>query len=99
MGGAIRSDGMTSDEYVSFVVRYWRDPSVTALQSPWIGEIEHIQSGVRWNFDTLADLLAFLTLLADTPCSRIQSLSNQLAEADHHQSCTHRLYMPDVDVL
>jgi hypothetical protein len=51
-----------SIEYVSFLVRLWREASTeaTATLNDWCSEVEHIQSGQRWTFNTLEELLAFL---------------------------------------
>jgi hypothetical protein len=62
---------MMPDEYVSFVVRFWRDPPAAEPCAAWQGEIEQIQSGVRWSFRTLPDLIAFLSQVADRPCMLI----------------------------
>lgn len=49
-------------QYASFLIRLWRDegaaPSMGA--SDWQSEVEHIQTGDRWRFGTLDELLAFL---------------------------------------
>lgn len=42
-------------EYESFLVRLWRNPEAEDQHHPWCGEIEHIQSGVRWSFSTLSE--------------------------------------------
>jgi hypothetical protein len=46
-------------EYASFLIRMWRevDPAAPGTVPEWHGEIEHIQSGRRSNFSTLAGLL------------------------------------------
>jgi hypothetical protein len=50
-----------SDRYASFLVRLW---ATQCMESPtdleWQGEIQHIQSGRRWSFSSLDDLLDFL---------------------------------------
>ncbi len=50
-------------EYASFFVRLCRRRSPGADTSPaeWHGEVEHVQTGMRWEFDNAEDLLAFLT--------------------------------------
>lgn len=68
---------MSPEEYESFLVRCWRDQpddNQSAGKQPkraqggcWHGEIEHIQTGVRWRFDTLAELLGFLQQAAVAP--------------------------------
>jgi hypothetical protein len=60
---ATRNSGAASmdlEAYESFVVRIWRKPAANTGEPQWCGEIEQIQSGVRWGFSTLTDLLAFL---------------------------------------
>ena len=51
---------MDREAYESFLVRIWRKPATTPQERQWCGEIEEIQSGLRWGFCTLTDLLAFL---------------------------------------
>ena len=48
--------------YVSFLIRLWREetPEVLEQAAGWQGEVEHIQSGRRWTFSTLDELLGFL---------------------------------------
>ena len=52
----------TTTEYASFLLRLWREasPGRSEPAAGWQSEIEHIQSGQRWTFDTLEDLLEFL---------------------------------------
>lgn len=56
-------------EYASFLIRLWRevdqDPSVA--RCGWHSEVEHIQTGERWSFDTLEALLDFLHREATDP--------------------------------
>ncbi|MCL4297992.1 MAG: hypothetical protein KJ077_19775 [Anaerolineae bacterium] len=51
-----------SPTYMSFLVRLWHEPSQEAPAPPveWHNEIECIQTGQRWTFDTLEELLNFL---------------------------------------
>lgn len=58
---------MKVEEYDSFLVRFWRNQPEPEQQGRWQGEIEHIQSGIRWHFSTLSDLLAFLQQSAVAP--------------------------------
>lgn len=51
---------MEPEVYESFVVRVWRKQVTNTPERQWCGEIEQIQSGLRWAFCTLPDLLAFL---------------------------------------
>jgi hypothetical protein len=48
--------------YISFLVRLWREPGQQTPAPPldWQGEIECIQTGQRWTFATLEELLDFL---------------------------------------
>jgi len=60
---------MDPEKYASFVVRIWRDQSSGEQLGHWCGEIEQIQSGERWPFNTLSDLLAFLQQAVTTQAS------------------------------
>ena len=55
---------MKAEGYDSFLVRFWHTQPGQEQGYRWCGEIEHIQSGVRWDFTTLRDLLAFLQQVA-----------------------------------
>lgn len=48
--------------YVSFLVRLWRElrPEMPELPAGWHSEVECIQTGQRWTFTTLDELLDFL---------------------------------------
>ena len=48
--------------YVSFLVRLWREPGQESPAPPtgWHSEVECIQTGQCWTFDTLDELLEFL---------------------------------------
>lgn len=49
-------------QYASFLIRLWREESAERCEpaSDWHSEIEHIQTGERWTFDTWEELLEFL---------------------------------------
>lgn len=51
-----------SIEYASYLVRLWREAGADQPKAAveWHGEVEHIQSGRHWSFDTLDDTLEFL---------------------------------------
>ena len=49
---------MTSTAPVTFVLRFWREPS--AGQARWRGQIEHVQSGQSAAFLDLEAMLRFL---------------------------------------
>jgi hypothetical protein len=53
--------------YASFLVRLWReeDPERPGRFGDWQGEVEHIQSGRRWTFARLDELLGFLRRQAE----------------------------------
>jgi hypothetical protein len=48
--------------YLSFLVRLWCEESPESAEpvAGWQGEIEHIQSGQRWTFNSLDEMLMFL---------------------------------------
>jgi hypothetical protein len=55
----------------------------------WQGEVEHIQSGRRWIFGTLDDLLVFLRRQADDPgvlCQPAGSEPNSLRRKNRVKS-------------
>jgi hypothetical protein len=72
-----RSDAMQPEDYMSFLVRLWRDPACIDQPSDWRGEIELIQTGTRWNFSTHNELLAFLHQLTATTHAAIQPAMDQ----------------------
>jgi hypothetical protein len=51
-----------SSEYASFLIRLWRVPGGEAgmLEPGWRSEVEHIQSGGRWEISGLRELEQFL---------------------------------------
>ena len=53
--------------YASFMVRIWRRVNSAAEGDPcrWLGEIEHLQSGQHWRFDTLDELPELLRRQAE----------------------------------
>ncbi|MDQ4077374.1 MAG: hypothetical protein M3220_14145 [Chloroflexota bacterium] len=58
------TEKVTVPTYRSFLLRLWRE-EVTELVTDWHSEVEHIQSGTRWTFATLAELLNFLDQQAE----------------------------------
>ncbi len=56
-----------SRRYASFLVRLWRedDPERPGRFGDWQGEVEHIQSGQRFAFGRLDELLGFLRRLME----------------------------------
>ena len=51
-----------STQYASFMIRLWREtgPGPPQATGDWQGEVEHIQSGRQWRFDSLDELLGWL---------------------------------------
>ena len=60
---------MTTPMYASFLVRLWREeqPASSEPAADWQSELKHIQSGGRWTFSTLDELLGFLRRQAEDP--------------------------------
>ena len=55
-------------EYASYLVRFWRRPPEPGdPASGWHGEVEHIQSGRKWQFDSAKALIDFLSRHASCP--------------------------------
>ena len=54
---------MQPEDYMSFLMRLWRDHPGAKQRAGWHGEIEQIQTGTRWSFCTPGELLAFLQQL------------------------------------
>jgi hypothetical protein len=59
----------SSIQYASFLVRLWRETAADARPptADWHGEVEHIQTGERWPFDTLGELLNLLRQGTEDP--------------------------------
>jgi hypothetical protein len=68
---------MQPEDYESFLVRLWRDHPGYDGRGGWRGEIEHIQTGTRWSFSTLGDLLAFLHQAVVAPHAVTQPASDE----------------------
>jgi hypothetical protein len=51
-----------SVEYASFLIRLWREVGAEqpSTAPDWRSEVEHIQTGDCWQFETLEELLNFL---------------------------------------
>ncbi len=67
-----------SIQYASFLIRLWREtaPDAAEVTSDWHSEVEHIQTGERWSFDTLDAMLGFLRRGARDP-ETTHPLSNE----------------------
>lgn len=48
-------------QYASFLIRLWRENDAGACDGgvDWESEVEHVQTGERWAFHTVEELLAF----------------------------------------
>lgn len=59
----------TPIEYASFLVRLWREAGPNGCEHiiDWQSEVEHIQTGRRWKFHTVDELLSFLRRQTDEP--------------------------------
>jgi hypothetical protein len=68
---------MQPEDYVSFLLRLWRDQPTDDRRGAWHGEIEHIQTGARWGFSTLSDLIAFLHQAMVAPHTISQPASDE----------------------
>ena len=51
---------MQPEGYMSFLVRLWPEQHGQDGRGGWCGEVEHVQSGNRWYFGSLDEVLAFL---------------------------------------
>ena len=60
---------MAMTTYISFLIRLWREgsPESPEPSADWESEVEHIQTGRRWTFSTLDELLGFLRRQAEDP--------------------------------
>jgi hypothetical protein len=58
---------MESTIYLSFLIRMWTEQSKSPADADWQGEVEHIQSGACWRFDTLSAVLRFLQHAVEEP--------------------------------
>ncbi len=56
---------MVSPMYHSFMLRLWRDDQADDCE--WHSQVDHMQSGRRWSFDTVETLLDFLRRQAEDP--------------------------------
>jgi hypothetical protein len=76
-----RSDAMQPEGYMSFLVRLWRDPLGDEQLWDWCGELEQIQTGIRWSFSTYSELLAcFHQLTAASQTITLPYRENILAD-------------------
>jgi hypothetical protein len=52
---------MPPDSYHSYLIRSWRESSANDSEVRWRGEVESVQTGQKWRFYSLDDLLAFIS--------------------------------------
>jgi hypothetical protein len=66
--------------YISFLIRLWRedDPGPEASAAGWKAQVEHIQSGRHWTFQTLEEALVFLRPQVKDP----DALSSPIVESE-----------------
>ncbi len=60
---------MSPVQYMSFVIRLWREssPQPGGLPTSWQIEAEYIQTGQVWKFETLNELFDFLQQQTELP--------------------------------
>jgi hypothetical protein len=60
-------------EVSSYLIRLWRETGTVPEPAPeWRSEVEHLQSGQRWSFQTVPALLAFMTAQTQCPPDNIE---------------------------
>lgn len=71
MGSSLKGGQIvTGATYHSFLLRIWRERSLNHpdnVAAEWQGEIESIQTGERWTFESLDEMLVFLHQQAEGP--------------------------------
>jgi hypothetical protein len=68
---------MLPEDYMSFLVRLWRDRSGDDQPGAWRVEIQQIQTGTCWHFSTHSELLAFLHQLTVAGSTATQPASEE----------------------
>ena len=68
---------MQADGYMSFLVRLWRDQPGDQPPCNWCGELEQIQTGMRWSFNSYNELLACMHQLTSAPQMIAPPTSNE----------------------
>ncbi|MCA9916764.1 MAG: hypothetical protein KC445_02380 [Anaerolineales bacterium] len=51
---------MSNHMYVSYLVRFWQEETGGEPQTPWRGEVESVQTGQKWQLNSLSDLSQFI---------------------------------------
>jgi hypothetical protein len=51
---------MKHEPYISFLVRIWWEDTGGEPKEIWHGEVESIQTGQKWQFGELRDMVTFL---------------------------------------
>ena len=68
-------------EVSSYLIRLWREALPAPTPAPeWHCEIEHIQSGQRWSFETADALIEFITTQTHTPQARSGRIAPDLGD-------------------
>ena len=73
---------MQPEDYLSFLVRLWRDHPGNDQPGDWQGEIEQVQTGTRLCFSTCSELLALLQQLTVAPQAATRPASEESASED-----------------
>jgi hypothetical protein len=58
---------MSEDLYYSFLIRLWRESSIDNHEASWRGEVESVQTGQRWEFGDLREMLCFIQEKVELP--------------------------------
>ena len=59
-------------EVSSYLIRLWREIAPSAPAPEWHCDIEHLQSGQHWSFETAAALLAFMAAQTQHPPAEVE---------------------------
>jgi hypothetical protein len=66
---------MSHDPYHSYLIRSWLESSANDSNVHWYGEVESVQTGQKWRFHRLDDLLAFIS-------AQVEAQASDLSEND-----------------
>jgi hypothetical protein len=64
-------DGLVVQLYHSYLIRSWQESRANDPEVRWRGEVESVQTGQKWRFDNLNNLLAFIRTQVDTLASDV----------------------------
>jgi hypothetical protein len=60
---------MSHDLYRSYLIRFWRESISHDPEVCWRGEVESVQTGQKWQFSDLRDMLRFIQKKVELPSS------------------------------